>query len=40
MFMNAYMARITPDFVNLSLGLRAPQLYEDAAPFISGIPQL
>lgn len=39
MFMNAYMDRITPDFVNLSIGLRAPQLYEDAAPFIMKIPQ-
>ena len=28
MFMRAYMERITPDFVNLSIGLRAPQLYE------------
>ena len=27
LFMNAYMDRITPDFVNLSIGLRAPQLY-------------
>lgn len=24
---------VTPDFVNLSIGLRAPQLYEEAAPY-------
>ena len=29
MFMTAYMDRITPDFVNLSIGLRAPQLYDE-----------
>lgn len=39
MFMNAYMERITPDFVKLSIGLRAPQLYEEAAPYIMKIPQ-
>lgn len=39
MFMNAYMERITPDFVNLSIGLRAPQLYEETAPMIMKIPQ-
>lgn len=39
MFMNAYMDRITPDFVNLSIGLRAPQLYEETAPLIMKIPQ-
>lgn len=27
MFLTAYMERITPDFVKLSIGLRAPQLY-------------
>ena len=31
MFMNTYMEKITPDFVNLSIGLRAPQLYEETA---------
>ena len=31
MFMNEYMERMTPDFVKLSIGLRAPQLYEDTA---------
>lgn len=35
MFMTAYMDKITPDFVNLSIGLRAPQLYEETAPLIS-----
>lgn len=39
MFMNAYMDRITADFVNLSIGLRAPQLYEETAPLIMKIPQ-
>lgn len=39
MFMNVYMDKITPDFVNLSIGLRAPQLYEEAAPLIMKIPQ-
>ena len=39
MFMNAYMDRITPDFVNLSIGLRAPQIYEETAPFIMMIPR-
>lgn len=37
--MNAYMDRITPDFVNLSIGLRAPQIYEETAPFIMMIPK-
>lgn len=39
LFMNAYMDRITPDFVNLSIGLRAPQLYEETAPMIMKVPQ-
>lgn len=39
LFMNAYMERITPDFVNLSIGLRAPQLYAETAPMIMKIPQ-
>lgn len=39
MFMTAYMRRITPDFVNLSIGLRAPQIYEETAPMILKIPQ-
>lgn len=39
MFMNAYMDRITPDFVNLSIGLRAPQLYDETAPMIMKVPQ-
>lgn len=40
MFMNAYMDRITPDFVKLSIGLRAPQLYEETAPLIMKVPQV
>lgn len=39
MFMTEYMKRITPDFVSLSIGLRAPQLYEETAPFIMKVPQ-
>lgn len=39
MFMTAYMDRITPDFVNLSIGLRAPQLYDETAPMIMKVPQ-
>ena len=39
MFMTAYMDRITPDFVNLPIGLRAPQLYDETAPMIMKVPQ-
>lgn len=39
MFMRAYMERITPDFVKLSIGLRAPQIYEETAPLIMKVPQ-
>ncbi len=39
MFMKAYMERMTADFVRLSIGLRAPQLYEETAPLIMKIPQ-
>lgn len=39
MFMNVYMDKITPDFVNLSIGLRAPQLYDETAPLIMKVPQ-
>lgn len=39
MFMRSYMDRMTPDFVNLSIGLRAPQLYEDTKDFIMKVPQ-
>lgn len=38
MFMREYMERITPDFVKLSIGLRAPQIYEETAPMIMKIP--
>lgn len=40
MFMRTYMDNITPDFVNLSIGLRAPQLYEEVAPYIMEIPRV
>ncbi|MDE6349797.1 MAG: TetR/AcrR family transcriptional regulator, partial [Treponemataceae bacterium] len=39
MFMRAYIDRMTPDFVNLSIGLRAPQLYEETRPLIMKVPQ-
>lgn len=39
MFMTEYMNRITPDFVRLSIGLRAPQIYEETEPLIMQIPQ-
>lgn len=39
MFMNTYMERITPEFVNLSIGLRAPQLYDEVAPYVMKVPQ-
>lgn len=38
MFMRSYLKRITPDFVNLSIGLRAPQIKEDTLPHIRKIP--
>ena len=39
MFMTEYMAHITPDFVRLSIGLRAPQIYAETAPFIMKVPE-
>ena len=33
------MDRMTPDFVNLSIGLRAPQLYEETKQLIMKVPQ-
>lgn len=39
MYMTAYMDRITTEFVNLSIGLRAPQLFDETAPMIMKIPQ-
>lgn len=39
MFMMEYMNRITSDFVKLSIGLRAPQIYDEVAPLIMKIPQ-
>lgn len=40
MFMRNYLERITPDFVKLSIGLRAPQIYEDTRPQILKIPKV
>ncbi len=39
MFMRNYLERVTPDFVSLSIGLRAPQIYEDTMPYIMKIPE-
>ena len=39
MFMTEYMNRMTPDFVKLSIGLRAPQIYEETEPFIRKVPE-
>lgn len=39
MFMRTYMDRMTPDFVNLSIGLRAPQLYDETSSYIMKVPQ-
>ena len=39
MFMRAYIDRMTPDFVNLSIGLRAPQLYDETKQLIMKVPQ-
>ena len=39
MFMRAYMDRMTPDFINLSIGLRAPQLYGETKQLIMKVPQ-
>lgn len=39
MFMRSYMERMTPDYVNLSIGLRAPQLYAETASYIMKVPQ-
>lgn len=39
MFMRTYMDRMTPDYVNLSIGLRAPQIYEETASLIMKVPQ-
>ena len=38
MFMGKYMEKMTPDFVRLSIGLRAPQIYEETAPLIMKVP--
>ena len=39
MFMRNYLERVTPEFVSLSIGLRAPQIYEDTMPYIMKIPE-
>ncbi len=39
LFMSCYLKRITPDFVNLSIGLRAPQIKKDTLPHIQKIPE-
>ncbi len=39
-FIETYFERVTPDFVKLSIGLRAPQIYEEIAPLIMKTPQV
>jgi AcrR family transcriptional regulator len=39
MFMRNYLERITPEFVSLSIGLRAPQINEETMPYIIKIPE-
>ncbi|MDF3001188.1 MAG: Transcriptional regulator, TetR family [Bacillota bacterium] len=39
MFMRNYLERVTQDFVSLSVGLRAPQIYEETKPYIMKIPE-
>lgn len=39
MFASKYLENVTADFVKLSIGLRAPQIYEDTAPKIMQIPE-
>ncbi len=39
MFMTEYLNRMSKDFVNLSIGLRAPQIYDETAPLIMKVPQ-
>lgn len=39
MFMTKYMENMTTDFVKLSIGLRAPQIYEETAPLVMKVPQ-
>ncbi len=38
MFMTKYMEKMMPDFVKLSIGLRAPQIYEETAPLVMKVP--
>jgi len=40
MFMRNYLERITPDFVRLSVGLRAPQIYAETSPYILKVPEV
>lgn len=39
MFLRNYLERVTSDFVSLSVGLRAPQIYEETRPYIMKIPE-
>lgn len=39
MFLRRYLERVTPEMVQLSIGLRAPQLYADTAERIREIPR-
>ena len=40
MFASRYLEKVTSDVVKLSIGLRAPQIYDDTAPKIMQIPEI
>lgn len=40
MFASKYLENVTSDFVKLSIGLRAPQIYNDTASKIMEIPEI
>lgn len=40
MFSTKYLENVTPDFVKLSIGLRAPQIYDDVSNRIMKIPEV
>ncbi|MBV7272833.1 TetR/AcrR family transcriptional regulator [Clostridium sp. PL3] len=40
MFASKYLENVTSELVKLSIGLRAPQIYEDIAPKIMEIPEI
>lgn len=40
MFASKYLENVTSDFIKLSIGLRAPQIYGDIAPKVMQIPEI